>query len=413
MGKKIWQKKKMDFDWWIFMNIIMKLISMAERWHARDRKLWVVITWGVLELAKMQNGGLGNLLGSDPGPKWLRLTLLCSQHSDLCGLPAIYLKKNWVDLNSKQLRKVQRVLDGRQKLFCSGYTAELMFCDTELSAEDRLFVSEGPTVAGSVESGQATSSARDIQKWNMNENIRLALCLFETFHEGGGVTFLSFFRERRGRVNLDLDEGVAEEQLTKVFNDPTKRWSYPEIEAIAKFDPHSQICMTRSAVDVSRRVAFLRGEVQEWSEAFTRSGERGIVEWDWSVHPIAEVIYKVDPSAVQCMTSCVVSGGLPPQMAEIGLPRHDQDDMSEITESVDDQTELCSSHSRTSCPSSSSRKRKRVPRENVQPAEEERFDRLANSLEVFASSINRLAESLVSRQSQTESSAEAMIATRI
>lgn len=277
-----------------------------------------------------------------------------------------------------------------------------------LSEEDRLFVLEGAPATGPA-SGSSAVATRDTTKWNMNENIRLALCLFETFHEAGGISFLSYFRERRERVNLDLDEKVADEQLTKVFNDPTMHWSYPDIDAVAKFDPHmhSQVCFSRTAVDVSTRVLFLRAEVQNWSEAFTRSGERGIVEWDWSVHPIAEVIYKVDPSAIQCMTSCIVSGGLPAGLAEVGLPqRREAETTSEVTGTestgIDDQAELCSSvptsRGRTSSQSSGSHKKRRVTNENEQALDVDRFDRLANSLEVFASSVNRLAETLASRQ---------------
>src|SRR3546814_3508990 len=47
-------------------------------------------------------------------------------------------------------------------------------------------------------------------------------------------------------------------------------------------------------------------------ENFRRSGQAGLVEWDWSVNPIAEVFYKTDPSTIQCLTTTAVTeDGLP------------------------------------------------------------------------------------------------------
>lgn len=141
----------------------------------------------------------------------------------------------------------------------------------------------------------------------------------------------------------------------------------------------------------------------------TRSGERRIVEWDWSVHPIAEVVYKVDPSAIQCLTSCVLSGGLPAELAEVGLPQHHDTQATVTSETagaestgLDDQVDSVSTEStsrgRASSQSSANRKKRHTSDGTEQTLDGDRFDRLVNSLEVFASPVNRLAESLAARQ---------------
>lgn len=52
-------------------------------------------------------------LGVRTEEDWERLKLLARQKNDRLGIPAMYLTKRLKDLNDKQIRKVDRVLEGK------------------------------------------------------------------------------------------------------------------------------------------------------------------------------------------------------------------------------------------------------------------------------------------------------------
>jgi hypothetical protein len=151
-------------------------------------------------------------------------------------------------------------------------------------------------------------------RWTTAESLRLARCLLEPCIDAGGITYLSFFREGRSRANLNLSGEHVLIKLAELYNDRqrTSSWrtQHAQIEALARFNIDT--VPSRSPKELRDKFSLVYKEVNDWHSSFTKSGGAGLEYWDWTVHPVAELIMKIDPPAIQVIcTGMVAEDGLP------------------------------------------------------------------------------------------------------
>lgn len=207
-----------------------------------------------------------------------------------------------------------------------GVTPLILLWTTHFSAlneEQRNYVFNAVGGPGANHSSIAPASTG---KWSMGELLRLALCMLECCEVAGGISFLQFFREERTRANLNLSMQHVEAALATIFNDPTRRWNHPTVLALQRFNVH-ELVIPRRGDELRQKLSVLMQDVNSWHENFTRSGQHGIAFWDWTPNPIAELFFKIEPGAIQTLTTSIVGtdglplAGVPTEVNADVLPR--------------------------------------------------------------------------------------------
>lgn len=179
------------------------------------------------------------------------------------------------------------------------------------------------------------------QRWTKNEEIRLICCLLDEYDREGS-SFLEYFKRPPSRAELNASKAPAEAALAERFNDQTLTWpQLTWITALKTFDPTKleKLHLPRQADDIMRRFkGELAMQVKAFVAAFKQSGKNRIDLWEWGHHPVAEVVYKTEPTLLQLLTGSMLQVGegmLSVKNAELGFS-HVQADESEGTYSEAD-----------------------------------------------------------------------------
>lgn len=149
-------------------------------------------------------------------------------------------------------------------------------------------------------------------RWTKNEDIRLTCCLLDSSDPiTEGATFLEYFRCPRTRADLDRDRTAAENNFAEIFNDMHKSWdSFSSFKPYQAYDPTllPALHLPRSSMDVMRRYkGELTSQVKAFISAYKQSGRGRMEEWNFERHPVAALIYNVQPDLLQLLVGAIVT----------------------------------------------------------------------------------------------------------
>lgn len=157
--------------------------------------------------------------------------------------------------------------------------------------------------------------------WTKAEDVRLLLCLLDDSQAvSDGQTLIEYFRYERPRDQLDKGYQAGEAVLAQLFNDSDKYFPREEsVVALQRFNPNpttdegegdarnQQLHLPRPQSAIVRRFKNdIMAQIKGWFACFNVSGRGRFDEWDWSRHPVAEVLCRLRRDLLQLFVSAIV-----------------------------------------------------------------------------------------------------------